>query len=59
MADDLLNIGSWAISNPEIPGFAPPPRDELAFLDTLAIGSDARGVEGESRNRRFSTGSTS
>jgi hypothetical protein len=49
MADDLLNIGSWAVSNPEIPGFAPPPRDELAFLDTLGIGTDALGFEGGSR----------
>jgi hypothetical protein len=38
MAHDHLEIGSWAISNLEIPGFAPPPRDELAFLDTLGIG---------------------
>ena len=45
VAHDLLNIGSWAISKPEIPGFAPPPHDELAFLDSLGIGIDATGLE--------------
>jgi hypothetical protein len=38
MAHDLLDIGSWAISELETPGFAPPPRDEFAFLDPLGIG---------------------
>jgi hypothetical protein len=57
MANGLLNIGSWAISTPEIPGFAPPPRDEFAFLDILGIGTGAPTVEGVSRKRRFSTGS--
>ena len=57
MAHDLLNVGSWAVSNPEIPGFAPPPHDELAFLDTLGIGTKATGFEGISPKWRFSTGS--
>jgi hypothetical protein len=35
----LQIIGSWAVSNPEIPGFAPPPHDELAFLDTIQVGT--------------------
>ncbi len=51
------SFGSWAISNPEIPGFAPPPHDELAFLDTLGIGISARALEGPPRNWRFRTGS--
>jgi len=38
-------FGSWAVSNPEIPGFAPPPRDELAFLDSLGIGIYLPGLE--------------
>jgi hypothetical protein len=46
LAHDLLNVGSWAISNPEIPGFAPPPHDELAFLDTLGIGTNAATFKG-------------
>ena len=57
MAHDLLNIGSWAVSNPEIPGFAPPPRDELAFLDNLGIGTKATAFEGIAPKQRFSTGS--
>ena len=43
VAHDLLNIGSWAVSKPEIPGFAPPPHDELAFLDSLGIGTRVSG----------------
>jgi hypothetical protein len=37
--ETILDIGSWAISIPETPGFAPPPHDELALFDTLGIGS--------------------
>jgi hypothetical protein len=48
MADDLLNIGSWAVSNPEIPGFATPPHDEFAFLDSLGIGTNPPRCEGVS-----------
>src|SRR5580704_12927740 len=39
---------------PEIPGFAPPPRDELAFLDTLGIGTHAPGLEGAARGVEIS-----
>jgi hypothetical protein len=42
---------------PEIPGFAPPPRDELALLDTLAIDTDAQGLEETPRHWRFRIGS--
>ena len=51
------SFGSWAISNPEIPGFAPPPHDELAFLDTLGIGTHAPDLEETRRGCRFRIGS--
>ena len=43
MAHDVLDIGSWAISSLETPGFAPPPHDEFAFLDILGIGGRPPG----------------
>jgi hypothetical protein len=40
MAHDLLQtIRQLGHLEPEIPGFAPPPHDELAFLDALGIGT--------------------
>src|SRR5579884_1305748 len=45
MANDLLYVGSWAVSTPEIPGFAPSPHDELALFDALVIGTPGIRVE--------------
>src|SRR5581483_10105364 len=56
LAHDLLYVGSWAISNPKTPGFAPPPHDELALFDNLGIGSHPPTLEGESCVWRFRTG---
>jgi hypothetical protein len=56
MAHVLLYVGSWAISHSEIPGFAPPPRDELALFDALGIGSHRLTLEGSRRPWRIRTG---
>jgi len=42
---------------PEIPGFAPPPHDELAFLDTLGIGIHVPCLEEAAPAWRFRTAS--
>jgi hypothetical protein len=43
---------------PEIPGFAPPPHDELAFLDTLGIGIHVPCLEEAALAWRFRTASS-
>lgn len=49
-------IGSWAVSD-ETPGFASPPHDEFAFIDTLGIDNRAATLEGKARSWSFRKGS--
>jgi hypothetical protein len=50
VAHDLLGHRQLGGLNPETPGFAPPPHDELAFYDTLGIGSYRPAFKGLPRD---------
>jgi hypothetical protein len=50
VAHDLLRYRQLGDLNPETPGFAPPPHDELALFDNLGIGSYRSVFEGWPRD---------